>query len=111
MADKVVEVMPPNETVALVPAVGLDEDGAPTAAQKIGRIDILDFQPLPGTLQGVALEIRSGREKVHPPRTAVELGTELAASNCKLTGMLVEATASVSPKVTLEWAGDKLAGH
>jgi hypothetical protein len=58
MADKVAEVVPPNETVALVPS-----------------------------------------------------GIELAVSITKLTGMLVEATASAPPRVTPEWAGDELACH
>jgi hypothetical protein len=107
MASKVVEVVLPNNTVALVRAIQLDEGEAPPTAEKVGWKDQLDFQHVSGTLEGVAQAIQSGLEKVKPTRTTVELGIELAVKNGKLMGMLVEGEANASLKVTLEWDSDQ----
>jgi hypothetical protein len=105
MASRVVEVVLPNQTVALVRAVELDEGGG--GAEKVGWRDTFDFEHVAGTLEGVAQAIRSGLEKVRPTRTSVELGIELAVKNGKLTGMLVEGEANASLRVTLEWDSDQ----
>ena len=105
VARRVVEVMLPNKTVALVSAAELDEGGS--IAEKIGWKDTFDFEYVAGTLEGVAQSIRLGLEKVRPTRTTVEFGIELAVKNGKLTGMLVEGEANALLKVTLEWSGDQ----
>jgi Trypsin-co-occurring domain 1 len=107
MASRVVEVMLPNKTVALVRAVELDEREAQGTAEKVGWKDQLDFEHVSGMLEGVAQAVRSGLVKVTPARTTVELGIELAVKNGKLTGMLVEGAANASLKVTLEWGSDQ----
>jgi hypothetical protein len=103
VAVRVVEVMLPNKTVALVRAVDLDEGGQ--VAEKVGWQDVFDFEGVSGTLEGIAQAVRSGLEKVTPSKTTVELGIELAVKNGKLTGLVVEGNASASLKVTLEWGG------
>lgn len=103
MAVRVVEVMLPNKTVALVRATDLDEGGQ--VAEKVGWKDVLDFEGVSGTLEGIAHAVRSGLEKVTPSKTTVELGIDLAVKNGKLTGLIVEGDASASLKVTLEWGG------
>lgn len=107
MASKVVEVRLPNNTIALVRAVELDESAAP-AAEKVGWKDLFDFEQVSGMLEGVADAIRSGLQKVKPTRTSVEVGIELAVKNGKLTGILVEGEANASLRVTLEWGSDQL---
>jgi hypothetical protein len=101
MTDRVVEVVLPNKTVALVQATELD--GAGGAAEKVGWKDAFDLDQVSGTLEGVAQAIRSGLGKVKPSKTTVELGIQLAVKNGKLTAMLVEGHAEASLKVTLEW--------
>ncbi len=107
MASRVVEVMLPNKTVALVRAVELDEREAEGTAEKVGWKDHFDFEQVSETLEGVAQAIRSGLVRVTPARTTVELGIDLAVKNGKLTGMLVEGQANASLKVTLEWGSDQ----
>jgi len=109
MADKVVEFVPSDATVALGRLADLDENGASAAADKVGWKDLVDCEPVPGTLEGVAQIIRSGPQKVRPTPRVVEPGIELAVRNGELTGMLVGGTASASLKVSPEWAGDRLA--
>jgi hypothetical protein len=108
MASRVVEVVLPNKTVALVRATELDEAGGP--AEKVGWKDTFDLEQVSGTLEGIAEAIRSGLEKVRPSRTTVELGLELAVKNGKLTGMLVEGQAQASLRVTLEWGAEPSSG-
>jgi Trypsin-co-occurring domain 1 len=103
VAVRVVEVMLPNKTVALVQAADLDEGGQ--GAEKVGWRDVFDFVGVSGTLEGIAQAVRSGLEKVTPSKTTVELGIALAVKNGKLTGLVVEGNASASLKVTLEWGG------
>ncbi len=107
MVSRVVEVMLPNKTVALVRAVELDEGRPPGTAEKVAWTDHFDFEHVSGTLEGVAEAIRSGLVKVKPTRTTVALGIELAVKNGKLTGMLVEGEANASLRVTLEWGSDQ----
>jgi hypothetical protein len=108
MAGRVVEVVLPNRTVALVQAADLDEAGGP--AEKVGWKDTFDFEQVSGTLEGIAQAVRSGLDKVRPSKTTVELGIQLAVKNGKLTGMLVEGQAQTSLKVTLEWAAEPSPG-
>jgi hypothetical protein len=108
VAVRVVEVVLPNNAVALVQAADLDEGGQ--VAEKVGWRDVFDFEGVSGTLEGIAQAVRSGLEKVTPSRTTVELGIELAVKNGKLTGLIVEGDASASLKVTLEWGGQAEAG-
>jgi hypothetical protein len=107
MASRVVEVMLPNKTVALVRAVELDEREAADTTEKVSWKDQFDFEHVSGTLEGLAQAIHSGLAKVKPTRTTVELGIDLAVKNGKLTGMLVEGEANASLRVTLEWGGDR----
>src|SRR5215469_9305095 len=107
MASRVVEVVLPNKTVALVRAVDLDEGGQ--IAEKVGWKDTFDFADVSATLEGIAQAIRSGLEKVTPSKTTVELGIGLAVKNGKLTGLVVEGEANASLKVTLEWGPDRSA--
>src|ERR1700733_14334226 len=108
MAARVVEVLLPNQTVALVQAADLDEGGQ--VAEKGGWKDTFYLADVSGTLEGVAQAIRSGLEKVTPSKTTVELGIQLAVKNGKLTGLLVEGQAQASLKVTLEWAAETSPG-
>lgn len=107
MAVRVVEVVLPNRTVALVQAVDLDEGGQ--VAEKVGWKDTFDLSGLSGTLEGIADAIRSGLEKITPSKTTVELGIQLAVTNGKLTGLIVEGRADASLKVTLEWGREPAA--
>lgn len=107
MASRVVEVMLPNQSVALVRVSDLDADEAPGIAEKVGWKDRFDFADVSKTLDGVAQAIRSGLEKARPVKTTVELGIELAVKNGKLTGVLVEGEARASLRVTLEWGSDQ----
>jgi len=107
MVSRVVEVVLPNQAVALVRVADLDEQRPAGTAEKVGWKDHFDFEDVSRTLEGVAQAIRSGLEKARPVRTTVELGIELAVKNGKLTGMLVEGEASASLKVTLEWGSDQ----
>jgi Trypsin-co-occurring domain 1 len=102
VAVRVVEVVLPNQSVALVRAVDLD-DGGGQVAEKVGWKDTFDFADVAGTLEGVARAVRSGLEKVTPSKTTVELGIQLAIKNGKLTGLIVEGKADASLTVTLEW--------
>ena len=101
MAVRVVEVVLPNQAVALVRAADLDEGGQ--VAEKVGWKDSFDLADVSGTLEGVAQAVRSGLEKVAPSKTTVELGIQLAIKNGKLTGLIVEGKADASLTVTLEW--------
>ncbi len=103
MAVRVVEVMLPNKTVALVRVTDLDEGGQ--VAEKVGWRDVLDSEGVSGMLEGIAQAVRSGLEKVTPSKATVELGIELAVKNGKLTGLIVEGDAKASLRVTLEWGG------
>jgi hypothetical protein len=107
VASRIVEVVLPNNTVALVRAVELDEGGGP--AEKVGWKDTFDLEQVSGMLEGISQSIRSGLDKVRPSKTTVELGIELAVKNGRLTGMLVEGEASASLKVTLEWSAEPAA--
>ena len=100
---RVVEVVLPNGATALVRATDLDADAQ--VAQKVGWKDILSFEGVSGTLEGIAQAVRSGLEKATPSKTTVELGIELAVKSGKLTGLIVEGDADASLKVTLEWGG------
>jgi Trypsin-co-occurring domain 1 len=108
MAGRVVEVVLPNKTVALVQAAELDDGGGP--AEKVGWKDTFDFEQVSGTLEGIAQAVRSGLDKVRPSKTTVELGIQLAVKNGTLTGLLVEGQAQASLKVTLEWAAERSPG-
>ena len=108
MASRVVEVVLPNNTVALVQVA--EPEGAGGPAEKIGWKDTFDFEHVSGTLEGIAQAIRSGLTKAAPAKTTVELGLELAVKNGKLTGMLVEGQASATLRVTLEWGGEPSPG-
>jgi Trypsin-co-occurring domain 1 len=104
MTSKVVEVALPNNTVALMRATDLDENGqGGPVAEKVGWKDSLDFGNVSKTLEGIAESIRSGLEKVTPAKTTVELAIELVVKNGKLTALIVEGDAKASLKVTLEW--------
>jgi Trypsin-co-occurring domain 1 len=103
MASRVVEVVLPNKTVALVQATELDAGGG--VAQKVGWKDTFDFEHVSGMLEGIAQAIRSGLEKTMPTKTTVELRIQLAVKNGMLTGLLVDGQADASLKVTLEWGG------
>lgn len=104
MAVRVVEVVLPNQAVALVRAADLDEGGQ--VAEKVGWKDTFDFEAVSGTLEGIAQAVRSGLEKATPSKTTVELGIDLAVKSGKLTGLVVEGNAAASLKVTLEWSGE-----
>ena len=108
MTDGVVEVVLPNETVALVQVAELDGAGGP--AEKVGWKDTFDLAQVSGTLEGISQAIRSGLDKVKPSKTTVELGIQLAVKNGKLTAMLVEGQAEASLKVTLEWGAEPSSG-
>jgi hypothetical protein len=108
VAVRTVEVALPNNAVALVRATDLDEGGQ--VAEKVGWQDVFDFEGVSKTLEGIAQAVRSGLEKVTPSKTTVELGIDLAVKNGKLTGLVVEGSASASLKVTLEWGGQADAG-
>lgn len=108
-SSRVVEVVLPNKTVALVRATEMDAGGGP--AEKVAWKDTFDFEHVAGTLEGVAQAIRTGLEKVKPARTTVEFGIELAVKSGKLTGMLVEGDANASLRVTLEWGSDRSANN
>jgi hypothetical protein len=101
MASRVVEVVLPNQTVALVRVADLDADQP--HAEKVGWQNAFDFEHVSGTLEGIAQAIRSGLAKVAPAKTTVEFGIELAVRNGKLTGLVVEGDAHASLRVTLEW--------
>jgi NTP-dependent ternary system trypsin peptidase co-occuring protein len=107
VAVRVVEVVLPNQSVALVQAADLDEGGQ--VAEKVGWKDTFDFAGVSGTLEGVAQAVRSGLEKVTPSKTTVELGIQLAIKNGMLTGLIVEGKADASLRVTLEWGKDPAA--
>jgi hypothetical protein len=107
VAVRVVEVVLPNESVALVQAVDLDEGGQ--VAEKVGWKDTFDLAGVSGTLEGVAQAVRSGLEKVTPSKTTVELGIQLAIKNGMLTGLIVDGRADASLTVTLEWGKDPAA--
>ena len=104
MAGRVVEVVLPNNTVALVRVAEVDGAGGP--AQKAGWKDTFDLDQVSGTLEGIAQAVRSGLEKAKPDKTTVELGIQLAVKSGKLTGLLVEGQADATLKVTLEWSGE-----
>ena len=110
MAGRVVEVLLPNDTVALVQAVDLDDDGG-QVAEKVAWPATFDFAHVSGTLEGVAQAIRTGLMKAAPSKTTVELGIQLAVKNGKLTGLIVEGKADMSLKVTLEWGGSPSTGN
>jgi hypothetical protein len=101
MAGGVVEVLLPNNTVALVRVA--ETDGADGSAQKVGAKEIFDLDQVSGTLEGIAQAVRSGLEKAKPSKTTVELGLQLTVKSGKLTSLLVEGQADASLKVTLEW--------
>jgi hypothetical protein len=107
VASRVVEVVLPNNTVALVRAVELDEGGG--QAEKVGWKDTFDLEHVSGMLEGISQSIRAGLDKVRPSKTTVELGIELALKNGRLTGMLVDGEANASLKVTLEWSTEPAA--
>jgi hypothetical protein len=109
VASRVVEVVLPNKTVALVRVAELDDGGG--AAEKVGWKDTFDFEHVSGMLEGIAQAIRSGLGKVRPSKTTVELGIELAVRNGRLIGMLVEGEADASLRVTLEWGADSPASE
>src|SRR2546425_13170397 len=67
MAVRVVEVVLPNQSVALVQVEDLDEGGQ--VAEKVGWKDTFDLADVSGTLEGIAGAIRSGLEKVMPSKT------------------------------------------
>lgn len=100
---RVVEVTLPNGATALVRATDLDADAQ--VAQKVGRNDILSFEGVSETLEGIAQAVRSGLAKAAPSKTTVELGIDLAVKSGKLTSLVVEGDAAASLRVTLEWGG------
>jgi hypothetical protein len=113
VAVRVVEVVLPNNAVALVQATDLDEDervaDGGQVAEKVGWQDALDFESVSGTLEGIAQAVRSGLVKAVPSKTTVELGLGLAVKSGKLTALVMEGGASASLKVTLEWDGGSAA--
>ena len=104
MAGRVVEVLLPNNTVALVRVAESDGTGGP--AEKVGGRRSSTLTQVSGTLDGIAQAVRSGLEKAKPSKTTVELGIQLAVKNGKLTSLLVEGQADASLKVTLEWSAE-----
>ena len=100
---RVVEVALPNGATALVRATDLDADAQ--VAQKVGWNDILSFEGVSETLEGIAQAVRSGLAKAAPSKTTVELGIDLAVKSGKLTSLVVEGDATASLRVTLEWGG------
>src|SRR5580693_407229 len=107
MAGDAVEVVLPNNTVALVQVVEIGESAGP--AEKVGWKDTFDLEQVSGTLEGIAQAVRSGLDKVKPSKTTVELGIQLAVKNGKLTGLLVEGKVEASLKVTFEWGPEPAA--
>jgi Trypsin-co-occurring domain 1 len=107
MGSRVVEVVLPNNAVALVRVSDFDDGGQ--VAEKVGWKDTFDFADLAGTFEGIAQAIRSGLEKAAPSKTTVMLGIELAVKNGKLTGLIVDGQADASLTVTLEWSRDRSA--
>ena len=73
MPGRVVEVVLPNQTVALVRVAELDERGGP--AEKVGWKDTFDFEQVSGTLEGIAQAIQSGLAKVVPSRRRSNWGS------------------------------------
>lgn len=110
MANKVVEVVLPNNAVALVRVSELDQDAVVAGAEKVSWPETFDFEQVSSTLEGVAEALRSSLARANPKKTKVELGFELTVRNGKLVGLLVEGQASASLRVTLEWGDDK-SGH
>jgi Trypsin-co-occurring domain 1 len=96
---RVVEVRLPNGTVAFVRATEIDP-GASERAQWTGQFD---FEHIAGTLEGIAESIRAAVDKAKPSSTRVELGVELAVTNGKLVGLIVEGGGKGALTVTLEW--------
>jgi hypothetical protein len=103
MTVTVVEVMLPNQAVALVRAVDLDGQ----AAEKVAFRETYDLAAVSKTLEGIAQAIRSGLEKATPSKTTVEFGIDVGLKDGKLTGLVVEGEANASLKVTLEWGPDQ----
>ena len=108
MAGRVVEVVLPNKTVALVQVA--EPEGAGGPAEKVGWKDSFDLEQVSGTLDGIAQAVRSGLAKAKPSKTTVELGIQLTVKSGKLTGLLVEGQADALLKVTLEWAAEPSSG-
>jgi Trypsin-co-occurring domain 1 len=96
---QVVEVQLPNGTVAFVRATNLDPDDAEPTTWA-GKFD---FEHIAGTLEGIAESIRAAVDKAKPSSTRVELGVELAVTEGKLVGLIVEGGGKGALSITLEW--------
>jgi hypothetical protein len=98
----VVPVKLPNGTVAFVRATNLDE-GHEDGAAWTGSFD---FEHIAGTLEGIAESIRAAVDKAKPSNTRVELGVELAVTQGKLVGLIVDGDSKGALTVALEWHRD-----
>jgi len=96
---KMVEVLLPNGSIALVRAAGAEGGGA-TKTSLPGRFI---FDDVVATLDGISSCIKKGLEGAAPDEATVEMSIDLAIRAGKLTALLVEGQGAGSLTVTLKW--------
>ena len=97
-AEEVLEVLLPNEEVALVQARLLDGQGATQTS--LGR---LNMDNVSRTLEGVATAIHTGLSAVAPSKVTVELGVQLVVKSGQLMALIVDSESTGTLTITLEW--------
>lgn len=65
--------------------------------------EVLSFDGVRATVEGIAEELAQAWEKVKPTEASVEFGLKLTAKSGRLTGLVVEGGGEASLKVTLTW--------
>ena len=83
-----------TEILAEVEQLGGEEDVA---------FNGLNIDGAMSAVKGIADRIHDVLSAAKPQKASVEFGVKLAASEGKLTGLLVNASGDASFKITLEW--------
>jgi hypothetical protein len=80
--------------------VEVADTAGPTA---IREGEVLSFDGVRATVEGIAGELAQAWEKVKPTEASVAFGLKLTAKSGKLTGLIVEGGGEASLTVTLTW--------
>lgn len=80
--------------------VEVPDGGGPT---RVGLDDVLSFDGVRETVEGIASELGQVWDRVKPSEATVSFGLNLTAKSGKLTGLVVEGGTDASLEITLTW--------
>lgn len=102
---EVVKTILPNGSILHIRATSLHENTEDYERKVAYKPQMLSFESVTETLQGIAEAVVSKLQRVKPNKATVELGLEIAIEQGQLTAILVKGAATAHLNITLEWNG------